>query len=431
VISLCSDLSNLKIQKETHMASLPSFSIVQQFTGNDGVTASSPFVIPPNLTYSGAGSPFGQIVVTINNVAGQSSGASCKIATNVSNTDFQLDWANQQAVVTVIPNNVWAGAAAKRTQLRNSFDAFRQQLEALEIPQQGPACLKPGGAFLVAQRVAEALPLSLDESLYYRYSFDRVKNYIDLQPGMRLRIEYSSYQFFGTTGQSPKLNGYAANGVGYYNIVRRTDQRVAFDSFLGQLTAPTPDSVTCGLPGAGGIIDLQIAGMARRYYRLFYPPTFTAPDCTGDTSIKRNVTLIGADTLADLYDATSKYALGKCATAPITNPAILCTTFRGRDIVIPELLVRLNYQQSYVPVGTTVRNLVDQFINSSFSTAEPLTGFFPFFSLFRQWGPLLDSSFQPTEIGFGPVDTTTLSSGQDVFDLPVIKGDALSLPNLA
>jgi hypothetical protein len=413
------------------MASLPSFSIVQQFTGNDGVTASSPFVIPPNLTYSGASSPFAQIVISIDNVAGPNSGSGCNIATNTSNTDFTMNWNNKEAVVTVVPNNVWAGAATKRTLLRNSFDAFRQQLEALEIPASGPACLKPGGAFLIAQRVAESLPLSLDESLYYRYSFDRVNNYIDLQPGMRLRVEYSSYQLLATSGPYIKLNGYAANGVGYYNIVRRPDQRVAFDAFLGQLTAPSPDSATCGLPGAGGIIDFQLAGMARRYYRLFYPPTFTAPDCPGDASIKRNVTLIGADTLADLTNATAKYATGNCAQASSGKQPILCIVFRGRDIVIPELLVRMNYQQSYVPVGTTVRNLVDQYINSSFSTAAPLTGFFPFFSLYRQYGPLLDSSFQPTEISFGAVDTTTLTTGQDVFDLPIIKGDALTLPNLA
>jgi hypothetical protein len=413
------------------MASLPSFSIVQQFTGSDGVTASSPFVIPPNLTYSGANSQFAQIQVSIANVAGQSSGSSCNISTNTANVDFSLAWNNQLAVVTVLPTNVWAGAASKRAQLRTSFDAFRQQLEALEIPASGTPCLKPGGAFLIAQRVAESLPLSLDESLYYRYSFDRVNNYIDLQPGMRLRIEFASYQLLATSGQYTKLNGYAANGVGYYNVVRRTDQRVAFDAFLGQMAATTPDTASCGLPGAGGIIDLMIGGMARRYYRLFYPPTFSSADCPGNMQINRNVTLIGADTLADLYNATSKYAAGTCAQAGSGKQSILCTVFRGRDIVVPELLVRLNYQQSFVPVGTTVRNLVDQFVNSSFSTAAPTTGFFPFFGLYRQYGQLLDSSYQPSEISFGAVDTTTLTGGQDVFDLPVIKGDALTLPNLA
>jgi len=412
------------------MASLPSFSIVQQFTGNDGVTASSPFAIPPNLTYAGAGSPFGQIQISIANVAGSNSGSACNIATNAANVDFSLAWNNQQAVVTVLPTNVWAGTPAKRTQLRTSFDAFRQQLEALEI--SGQPCLKPGGAFLIAQRVAESLPLSLDESLYYRYSFDKVNNYIDLQPGMRLRIEYSAYQLLATSGQYTKLNGYAGTGVGYYNIVRRTDQRVAFDAFLGQLTPSTPDTATCGLPGAGGIIDLQIGGMARRYYRLFYPPTFTSSDCPGNAGINRNVTLIGADTLADLYNATSKYASGQCATATSGNQPILCTVFRGRDVVIPEIVVRSNYQQSFVPVGTTVRTLVDQYINSSYSTAAPTIGFFPFFGLYRQWGPLLDSSYQPSEVSFGAVDTTKLTSGgQDVFDLPIIKGDALTLPNLA
>src|SRR5689334_174281 len=139
------------------MASLSAFSIVQQFTGNDSKTASSPFIIPPNVTYTGANSSFPAISITINNVAGSNSGAPCNITVpSGGNSDFALSWSNQQAVVTVPPTNVWAGAPANRTQLRASFDAFRQQLEALELTAN---CLKPGGAFLVAQRVAESLPL--------------------------------------------------------------------------------------------------------------------------------------------------------------------------------------------------------------------------------------------------------------------------------
>lgn len=411
------------------MASLSAFSIVQQFIGNDGKTAVSPFVIPPNVTYTGANSAFAAINITINNVAGSGSGAACNIATGGNNVDFALTWSNQQAVVAVQPTNVWAGDPTKRAQLRASFDAFRQQLETLELTNK---CLKPGGAFLVAQRVAESLPLSLDESLYFRYSFDKVNNYIDLQAGMRLRVEYSSYQFIASTGSYKALNGYTGNGVGLYNIVRRADQRVAFDAFLGQLAAPAIDQPSCGLPGAGGIIDFQGANSARRYYRLFYPANFSAPDCPNGAGMARNVTLIGADTLADLASATTNFASGQCASAAQGNQPILCTIFRGRDIAIPELLVRLNYQQVYVPVGSTVRNLVDQFINSAFSTATPTIGFFPFFSLYRQWGPLLDSSYQPSAVNFGAVDTTTLAIGQqDVFDLPVVKGDALTLPNLS
>jgi hypothetical protein len=411
------------------MASLTAFSIVQQFIGNDSKTATSPFVIPPNVTYTGANSAFQAISITVNNVAGKNSGAPCNIATGATNTDFALSWSNQQAVVTVQPTNVWAGAAANRNQLRTSFDAFRQQLEALELTA---GCLKPGGAFLVAQRVAESIPLSLDESLYFRYSFDKVNNYIDLQPGMRLRVEYSAYQFIASSGNYKALNGYAGNGVGYYNLVRRPDQRLAFDAFLGQLNAPAIDSPSCGVPGAGGIIDFQGANSARRYYRLFYPANFSSPDCPGSAGLDRNVTLIGADTLADLANATASFKNATCASAAQGNQAILCTIFRGRDIAIPEVLVRLNYQQAYVPAGTTVRNLVDQFINSAFSTANPTTGFFPFFSLYRQWGPLLDSSYQPSSVSFGAVDTTKLMIGQqDVFDLPVVKGDALTLPNLS
>ena len=77
---------------------------------------------------------------------------------------------------------------------------------------------------------------------------------------------------------------------------------------------------------------------------------------------KNNVTLIGADTLADLYAATTQYlGSGLCAASP-TN-TIACTFFRGRDIVVPEVLFRVNGDPAYVPLGTTVRNLIEREID--------------------------------------------------------------------
>ena len=415
--------------------SYPTYTYVvdPSFTGTDGVTPATPYLIPPDVRYGS------DITVEVSNVFGPNTVTdpnNCKVSAGAENKDFSLEWIKPKqnepqtvAKITIAGATVWKAGADARAQLRSSFEAFQVQLENMEFNTK---CLSRGGAYVVAQRVAEAMPLSLQETLYYRFGYDTQNRYIDLQPGMRLRMEYADYQNVSTQLPQRQMNGFVATGAAYYYVSRCTDQQgnqlIAFDSFLGTIKPPIIDPNPPESEGVGGIIDLQSADSARRYYRLFFPTKIAPSSAPANTGILQNVTLIGAEWLTDLYNATSQYVTsGRCATAPANNQRILCRLFRGRDVGVPEIRVSLSGQQSYVPVGTSVRNLVDMFANWNFNTVSVPPGLGKFMNFYRQWGPLqFDSQELVKEVIFGSLPFGTFPQGPDVFDLPVAKGDILT-----
>ncbi|MEW6130185.1 MAG: hypothetical protein AB1757_24325 [Acidobacteriota bacterium] len=433
-----------------------AFNVIPQYVGNDtppNQYAETPYLVPPNLTYSK--SVFTQpIQLNLYSMYTKSiQQNTCGISQNANNVDFSLSWnvaLSQQmptpvAVVTIQPKNVWGTSAQARAQLRKSFDAFRVQLEALELAQ---GCLRSGGAYAIAQAVAESMPLSLAETLYYRYGFDAQNGYVDLLPGMRLRVESAINQTMSTLAPVSSLNGFVPGNVAYYQVARLTDtsgnQRIAFDAFLGSNRPPT---IPVSTGGIGGIIDLQQSNAARRYYRLFYPPQLAPGNRPDNAALYDNVTLIGADTLSDLYAATAAYLQGQtCATVAKGNLPIICSYFRGRAIAVPEIGVCVNTpfgaQSLSVPVGTTARNLFDLSGCSNFPlVVEDLPTSYPTYQYFRTFGlaapfkspqdaPFRGAppvNFALLTYGSGGNNPTFQYSGQDVYDLPVAKGDLLNL----
>lgn len=420
----------------------PSLTAVYQvspkYQGPDGAVTTVPFLLPPTMI-SGSTNSWGKAIeVDVSYVYGQkvaSGGSSCTI----SGSDFTLSWipgAGGFIAQVFIPAYAWNAAASYRAQLSNAFSAFCQSLETLEANQ----CLMRGGSQGIAQRVVEALPVPLNEVLYYKYGFNAASGYVDLQPGMRLRIEFETFEF--TVPNSP-LNGFVGGGVGYYDVCGYLDpngnQRIAFDAFLGAIRPPNLTSPTMV---AGGIIDLQGATTARRYYRLFYPANLSSSS-QGNTSTANNVMLIGANTLADLATATTAYLQNQtCAPG---GSSVLCNLFRGRAIVVPEILIYLASQTlnvsstsappttavpTYVPIGTTVRNLVERRFNWIFTpTTTELK-----LQMARQYRQISTVAPPAAPANYNTVQFNMYAPppslpGPDVYDLPLVKGDVLGFTN--
>jgi hypothetical protein len=412
------------------------YQVQPNYQGADGVVSTVPFLLPPTLFSTGSSQWGKSIEVDVSNVYGQntsSGGTSCAIA----GLDFTLSWTSDGAggfiAQAFIPAYAWNVAASDRAKLSAAFATFCQALETLE----GNQCLMRGGAQAIAQRVVEALPLALSEVLYYKYGFNAASGYVDLQPGLRLRIEFETFEF--TVPNSP-LNGFVGGGVGYYDVCGYLDQsgnqRLAFDAFLGAIRQPNLTSPTMV---AGGIIDLQGSKTARRYYRLFYPATISSSS-QGNTSTANNVMLIGANTLADLASATSSY-LSSQTCAP-GGSSILCNLFRGRAIAVPEILVYLGGQTFigqvattpptsalpiYVPIGTTVRNLVERRFNWTFTPTQRAE---TKIQLIRQYRQINSSAPKPAPANYNTVQFNMYAPppslpGPDVYDLPLVKGDVL------
>jgi hypothetical protein len=314
--------------------------------------------------------------------------------------------------------SVWTfDASPIRAPVRQAFDAF---LEALDT--QG---LKPGRLDLIRGWLAQALPQTFAESLYFRYGFDPAARCVELSPGMRLRIDFQAHQ--AVDPGSTLLNGFVGSGRSYVEIAQVTGAKgglvTAFDPFLAQLQGMSAQSS----PGAGGAVDLQGAEFQQPYWRLIYPQGYTSSGGTGYLGTQQNPVLIGAPTRTALEAATTQY--GKDGTVP--GPAV-AVWFRGRAAPVPEIPLLTQGEPSWCTLGTTLRGLLSgfgpqpwiggtvtvpsQFCTRLFTQLGGTGGKAVIWKLLTYAAVHLDSSYYT----YGP----TLDS----LDMPLVGGDSVAFP---
>jgi hypothetical protein len=393
-----------------------------------GASPLGPYIVPPSFTPQ---QPLQPLLINIFSVGNTAVPKTCAIDTGQQNVDFSMQWqiGNNQTVfaqVTVSTAHVYSDAPADRQILLASFRAF---CSALQVMEQTTQCLIPGGAAIIANQVAGALPLRVDEILAYYYGFTPSFNYVDLQPGMRLRIETGSFQFVTA---SSALNAFTMQGQAYCAVTRNSNQQLYFNPFMNGLTvsvAPTSP------PQIGNVLDLAALG-SRRYFRLIYPSPMNNPTIIyTQPGLGQNVTLLGADTPADLANATSTYLSTKtCTAATPGNQPIICAYFTGRASVVPEIPVTFMGQLTYVPLGTTVQHMIDLYNvlppNQVNISSLPSLAFYRYafdaLSLPPNYSPSYGSktvSFSPTTV---PVPILNSTGSLTQWDLPLVKSDSLS-----
>jgi hypothetical protein len=150
--------------------------------------------------------------------------------------------------------------------------------------------------------------------------------------------------------------------------------------------------------------------------------------------LSQNVTLLGADTPTDLANATSNYLSTKtCSTASPGNRPIICAYFTGRTTVVPEIPVSYLRQLLYVPVGTTIQNLLDIYNVLQPDQVIPCLSSFAFYrnaaaALNVPNGPSQSYIQQLVSFATNTVSVPIPNSSGSLtqWDLPLVKGDSLS-----
>ena len=271
------------------------------------------------------------------------------------------------AEVDVDEASVWSADATTRATMATAFKVFRAQLEALEAA--GTPVLLPGASDLIVNRIASAMPLRFDEILAYYYGFDAVAQSIDLLPGMSLRVDWAGYQYCDAPGGSGyAFNGFGTTGTSHLEVARLPDRTLAFDGFSarfvpGFVLQPPP---ACPI-FAGGPVDLQLQGNARRHLRLVWPNSFAGASNVDNSGSANQLScvLLGADTFADIEAATAAVAAGQspCVQPATGDDPIVAIEFTSRVTAVPEIWVWMSGIPHRVPLGTTVRNLVQRFMD--------------------------------------------------------------------
>ncbi len=330
-------------------------------------------------------------------------------------------------------SDAWNFDATSRSTLATDFLNF---IKKMEMPEGTNVLIKGGALAMVRQSIALGLPLLYSEIPRYMYAFnpdDQTGGYVDLVPGMRLRVDSEVYQ---STPPANNQAGYITNGSATYEIHsyvdgQSSDLKTGFDAFLSAMqrtTVPSPlDSVNSG---GAGVIDLYTSGGRLPYYRLLYPGSLHDPKYTGLVNQTDLPVILGATNYNTLITATEQY-INNGNFSGLTG--IFPFFFRGRSIPVPEIAVTLNGEKRWVPVGSTVANLLEtegslpQLVNATVSG----------FIMERSIGGLTDNTSAAGNVAAKAVTTnrvrleyavSTFTPAQPgFFGLPLLAGDLITL----
>lgn len=318
--------------------------------------------------------------------------------------------------------------------------AFVSMLTQIEASIMTPR-VDPNAVGFIQQSVAVRLPLTFAETLFYRYSFmftgpqqtpPAPGSWVDLLPGMRLRIDSEAYQMINPSGRTG-LNGFVPAGTTYIEVGSWAGNPggAGLNPFLTEAV----NSVEASSSGIAGAADLMnFAAFEPQFFRLLYPPSGLKPASSlGWNGTQFNATILAAPTRAALEQQTQYYL----ANGTVTGGT--ATWFNGRCLVTPEIPVNVAGQWRWAPLGTTIRNVLEGI------TAMPLLGLFGLgvsdSASLACWRsipqPFLEAGPEPgwrgpqwaaiQIAGTGGYQYYEFDNGIDSFDLPLIGGDIVTV----
>lgn len=335
-------------------------------------------------------------------------------------------------------SSAWKFDEASREVLAADFLNF---LKKMEMPDGANVLIKDGALAMVRQSIALGLPLLYSEILSYMYAFNPDSHkggYVDLVPGMRLRVDGEAYQ---STPPNNNQAGYITGGSAAYEIhsyVYIDEQtsaktlKTGFDAFLSTITRTTvPSPIGSGVNNGGaGIIDLYTSGGRLPYYRLLYPGSLRDPKYTGLLSQTDLPVVLGALNYNTLLTATDQY-INTGSFSGLTG--IYPFFFRGRSIPVAEIAVTLNGERRWVQVGATVANLLE----TEGMMPQLVTATVSGFLMERSVGGLTDNISAAGNVAAQAVTTNRVRLEYAVssftpaqpgfFGLPLLAGDRITL----
>lgn len=403
------------------MASPPvlpgQYLVYTGYVGTDDPGTTQTWVLPPAFAY-GAATPATPLYLPF---LWTGNGDVTKLQVT-KNDDFTLGTqysgkptpTNVSITLQLTGKNAWSTKPAARAAFRANYLSFVETIET-QFELAATPLLIGGATSMIGAALVQYAPLPLAEVLTYACGLATglgtgAAAGVDLLPGMRLRTEPSTRQYLAPP--SGALSGYLSGGTLRWDVTTSTASGspvMAFDAFLGAIAAPqvSPPPSTPG--PVYGLLDLQQTGVAYRHQRLIYPQNVIDASAPGNTSAAMNVQIAGANTLAALR----------------TNPAY-STIFFGRDVVVPEIAIWLaladaQSQAVFVPVGTTVMNLLERFTRwKPLPSSQQTVTLTRYVLSTQQRGSLTGATF-----AFAPPNAQ--SNDLRAFDTPLLAGDALRI----
>ncbi len=343
-----------------------------------GLNGSTPWLVPSTVNpKSPSALPFDidGIVYNANN-----------IYTNITGS-IALSWVptNKPQQVKITIDQSILSYTASRTTVHAAWATF---LQAMDEQLNNNSIAFSLVQYIVAQ-VRQNLPMPLSEVLFFYYGSGSGSSYsfVNLVPGMQVRVAPSNY--YGNN-PAPIGNNYGNTGDTLLRVTSLPGGNgVSLSPYLQNQAVSSNASGNSVNGLASPMSAAAFSGNAYNFYRLYYPKTLTAG---GDLDASHMPCITGLSSYHNFTDAPPASSGGGNAQ------------FTGYTAVIPELAVTVNGQKKYVPVGTTIRQLLEQ-NNMPQSIPNTLT-------IFKQFGAQM-------------VPLSLASNSSYALDLPVTKGDRI------
>ncbi len=321
------------------------------------------------------------------------------------------------------------GALRFDTHRATLADAYRLFLSTVEENQGTPR-----GILALQQTIARLMPQTLEETLYYSYGLSP-QGFVDLRPGMVLRVAFSSFDLTAVSGAPQWSTGYTAGPVVDYDVgeVLTADGSgwlVGFDAFIdwlvtnGALTVPAPQIVPPQQhdtdvveTGGADAADLSFPFFPQPFYRLLIPTALQAPTPPAVSRTGQQFTLAAAPKWKQID-----------AAGTVPGGGLYVAYFRGRAVARACIRVEIDGAVRTVPIGTTVGNALEQLARRPPSAPVSLRGL----RLERAPGPVIltsQSGYQADAITRVRLDWNGIVSWppavRDALNLPLLHGDRL------
>lgn len=209
-----------------------------------------------------------------------------------------------------------------------------------------------GGAdSIIRNFILQSLPMEPPESLFNYYGYRPNRNGLDLNPGMRLKIE-RAYLRTAKTGEQPQTPP-DPGGVSfvYFDVESVSNRKIQFRR-VGDVRF-TPASLRKEFQNNGP--EFELIGIQPEFkYRLVFYTLLVSKEQ------KLSAAIIGASSASQLDEFDHQLRLrpdGGCKNF-VTTAGVACIEFNGLVTVTCQVRVELNGKSKLIDWGTRVRDLV-------------------------------------------------------------------------
>ncbi len=240
--------------------------------------------------------------------------------------------------LAVLPSFQAWQAAARRREFRGQLENLLDQIDGLE--QRG--CLSAVQSARLQEAAAESVPETASQSLYDQYRLGSLRGFVDLKPGMRLKIQRDHTASSGAFLSMSTID---------YDTAQGARATLKFEPARGEAMEKSRYGAEDRSPDL--TLTRQASGML--YSRLLYLGLFV-PQNLGYPAF-----IISSRTRRRLNAITRRVAAqtGRGCPSGIPSQEARCLAFRGSVTVSVQLRVVANGKPRFIQPGDTVRGLLE------------------------------------------------------------------------